>query len=291
MAAMSISTTASLYNPEPVVKYDLISTSLFCNSTTASSKPAPSTITNNTVNSLRKSLALQRLHMGPPHRSFLPQSRQHQQQPLHHSFLHQIQHNHLTHKKTQSTHLADKLEDIMSSPLLIAPLLKKETTATSANATTSSVSYVYTAPCEHHPSTGQTDYLVNDMFPKLTVSNFISLATNQPTNHPPPPSDPSTLPRFFSVTHTSSHSFFLCVSGWLDPEFGLFSVDSSSPSLSKNPVSLLVQLIFTQLTALSFNIQKKAMPICGERRRVLVVVVNVPGVQLYATRILACDGE
>lgn len=30
-----------------------------------------------------------------------------------------------------------------------------------------SADYVYTAPCEHHPSKGQTDYLVNDMFPKL----------------------------------------------------------------------------------------------------------------------------
>ncbi|KAG0257412.1 hypothetical protein BGZ95_005242, partial [Linnemannia exigua] len=30
-----------------------------------------------------------------------------------------------------------------------------------------SAEYVYTAPCEHHPSKGQTDYLVNDMFPKL----------------------------------------------------------------------------------------------------------------------------
>ncbi|KAF9339716.1 Calcium/calmodulin-dependent protein kinase type IV [Linnemannia elongata] len=169
MAAMSISTTTSLYNPEPVVKYDLISTSLFFNSsTTASSKPSPSTTTNNTVNSLRKSLALQRLHMGPPQRSFLPQTRQHQQQPLHHPFfLHPIQHNHHTHKKTQSTQLAGKLEDIMSNPLLIAPLLK-EAAAASPTAPTSPVSYVYTAPCEHHPSTGQTDYLVNDMFPKLT---------------------------------------------------------------------------------------------------------------------------
>ncbi|KAG0298415.1 Calcium-dependent protein kinase 4 [Linnemannia gamsii] len=163
MAAMSISTTASLYNPEPVVKYDLISTSLFYNS----SKPAPSTTTNtttNTINSLRKSLALQRLHMGPPHRSFLPQTRQ--QSPIHHPFLHQIQHQNNTHKKSQSTHhLAGKLEDIMSSPLLIAPLLKKEAASAAASST---VSYVYTAPCEHHPSKGQTDYLVNDMFPKLT---------------------------------------------------------------------------------------------------------------------------
>lgn len=29
--------------------------------------------------------------------------------------------------------------------------------------------YVYTAPCEHHPSKGQTEYLINDMFPKLEV--------------------------------------------------------------------------------------------------------------------------
>ncbi|KAK5828693.1 hypothetical protein F5H01DRAFT_8327 [Linnemannia elongata] len=240
MAAMSISTTTSLYNPEPVVKYDLISTSLFFNSsTTASSKPSPSTTTNNTVNSLRKSLALQRLHMGPPQRSFLPQTRQHQQQPLHHPFfLHPIQHNHHTHKKTQSTQLAGKLEDIMSNPLLIAPLLKKEAAAASPTAPTSPVSYVYTAPCEHHPSTGQTDYLVNDMFPKLT--------------------------------------FFFCMSGWLDPEFGLFSVDSPSSHFAlQNRVSLLVLLIFTQLTALSFNVQKKAMPICGERRRVLVWLLGM----------------
>ncbi|KAG0377560.1 hypothetical protein BGX24_005892 [Mortierella sp. AD032] len=152
MAAMSISAFPSLYNPEPVVKYDLISTSLFYNS---SSKPAPSA-TNNTINSLRKSLALQRLHMGPPHRSFLPQ-------PLH-PFLHQIHH---THKKTQSTHFAGKLEDITSSsPLLIAPL--KEAVVNATSTPVSCPSYVYTAPCEHHPSKGQTDYLVNDMFPKLT---------------------------------------------------------------------------------------------------------------------------
>ncbi|KAF9910809.1 hypothetical protein EC991_005526 [Linnemannia zychae] len=159
MAAMSISAIPSLYNPEPVVKYDLISTSLFLNSSLSSSKPAPST----SINSLRKSLALQRLHMGPPNRSFLPQTRQ----PLHPtSLLHQIHSQH-THKKTQSTHLAGKLEDIMSSPLLIAPLMK-EAAVTAASTPVSCQPYVYTAPCEHHPSKGQTDYLVNDMFPKLT---------------------------------------------------------------------------------------------------------------------------
>ncbi|KAF9207064.1 Calcium/calmodulin-dependent protein kinase type IV [Haplosporangium sp. Z 27] len=91
--------------------------------------------------------------MGSSQRIPLPHSR------LHHPLLHQIQHH--SHKKTQSTQLADKLGDIMSNPLLIAPLKKAET------ATASCQSYVYTAPCEHHPSKGQTDYLVNDMFPKL----------------------------------------------------------------------------------------------------------------------------
>ncbi|KAG0229323.1 hypothetical protein BGX31_006254 [Mortierella sp. GBA43] len=65
------------------------------------------------------------------------------------------------HKKAQSTtHLAGKLRDITSNPLLITPL-KAQTTPVSCQP------YVYTAPCEHHPSKGQTDYLVNDMFPKL----------------------------------------------------------------------------------------------------------------------------
>ncbi|KAG0023355.1 hypothetical protein BGZ80_009667 [Entomortierella chlamydospora] len=91
--------------------------------------------------------------MGSSHRAPLPHSY------LHHTLLHQIQHH--PHKKTQSTQLAGKLEDIMSNPLLIAPLKKAET------ATVSCQQYVYTAPCEHHPSKGQTDYLVNDMFPKL----------------------------------------------------------------------------------------------------------------------------
>ncbi|KAF9934151.1 hypothetical protein FBU30_003175 [Linnemannia zychae] len=178
MAAMSISASPSLYNPESMIKYDLISTSLFYNSS-ASSKPTTTT-TSNVISSLRKSIALQRLHMGPPHRSFLPQTRQHLS-PI----LHQIQ-NHHTYKKTQSGHLAGKLEDIMSSHLLIAPL-KKEITAASAATAVSCQSYVYTAPCEHHPSKGQTDYLINDMFPKLThdlstiefgirIADFVPLA-------------------------------------------------------------------------------------------------------------------
>ncbi|KAF9111216.1 Calcium-dependent protein kinase 4 [Mortierella sp. AM989] len=150
---MSISTTTALYNPDASVKYDLISSSPFFFSSAKSSIGS-----SNNSSLLHKSIHQQRFQMGPSHRSPIPHS------PLPHSrlhnpLLHQIQ-NH-SHKKTQSTQLAGKLEDIMSSPLLIAPLRKAE------NTTGSCQSYVYTAPCEHHPSKGQTDYLVNDMFPKL----------------------------------------------------------------------------------------------------------------------------
>ncbi|KAG0202640.1 hypothetical protein BGX28_004900 [Mortierella sp. GBA30] len=146
MAAMSLSTTASIYNPDPAIKYDLISPSFYF-----ASKPATSSSGNNI---LRKAIIHQRLHMAP-HRAALPIP--HSPRLTQHHLLHQIQ-----HKKTHSSiSLAGKLEDIMSSPLVIAPL-KKETIAA-----TSCQSYVYTAPCEHHPSKGQTDYLVNDMFPKL----------------------------------------------------------------------------------------------------------------------------
>jgi len=82
----------------------------------------------------------------------------------------------------------------MSSPLLMGPLSATVETATTMDETTNGSDaaqlreelyslehqpmeemvccseYVYTAPCEHHPSKGQTDYLVNDMFPKLEVS-------------------------------------------------------------------------------------------------------------------------
>ncbi|KAF9324657.1 hypothetical protein BG006_000343 [Podila minutissima] len=145
MATVSFSTASSIYTP--AVKYDLISLS-------TPSKSTPSSPNTNysfsTAHSLRKSILQQRVPLGAPLR----------QQTL----LHQIQHTHThSHKKTHSTQLAGKLEDIMSSPLLIAPLATlNETTATPAK------DYVYTAPCEHHPSKGQTDYLVNDMFPKLT---------------------------------------------------------------------------------------------------------------------------
>ncbi|KAF9380229.1 hypothetical protein CPB97_008492, partial [Podila verticillata] len=146
MAAVSFSTASSIYTP--AVKYDLISLS--------SSKSTPSSPNTNyslgatsTTHSLRKSILQQRLPLGPPLR----------QQTL----LHQIHHAH-SHKKTHSTQLAGKLEDIMSNPLLIAPFA----TLNETTATTPAKDYVYTAPCEHHPSKGQTDYLVNDMFPKLS---------------------------------------------------------------------------------------------------------------------------
>ncbi|KAF9960627.1 Calcium/calmodulin-dependent protein kinase type IV [Mortierella alpina] len=111
MAAMSISTTASLYNPEPAVKYDLISPSLF-------HLASPQSAATGTNGSLRR------------------------------------------------------LEDIMSNPLLIEPLTKDV-------AAVSCQSYVYTAPCEHHPSKGRTDYLVNDMFPKLTTVPVAGLAERE----------------------------------------------------------------------------------------------------------------
>ncbi|KAF8930673.1 hypothetical protein BGZ58_008101 [Dissophora ornata] len=150
---MSISITATLYNPDAAVKYDLISPSpLYFPSKSSAS-------TDHSSNPLRKAILQQRLHMGPPHRIPTPQGRLHHHHHHHNPLLHQIQGH--SHKKTQSTQLAGKLEDIMSNPLLIAPLKKSET------ATAACQPYVYTAPCEHHPSKGQTDYLVNDMFPKL----------------------------------------------------------------------------------------------------------------------------
>ncbi|KAG0309916.1 hypothetical protein BGZ98_000004 [Dissophora globulifera] len=169
---MSISTTTALYSLDPAVKYDLVSPSVasFFSASSASTASAAST-------SLRKAIIHQHLNMGPPLRVQTPQARL-QQHPL----LHQIQSSSHSHKKAQSTQLAGKLEDIMSNPLLIAPL-KKSVVET----TTACQPYVYTAPCEHHPSKGQTDYLVNDMFPKhkhdlstiefgIRIADFMPLA-------------------------------------------------------------------------------------------------------------------
>ncbi|KAG0025418.1 hypothetical protein BGZ81_007182 [Podila clonocystis] len=84
------------------------------------------------------------------------------------------------HKKTHSIQL-EKLADTLSSPLVQSPLQQShvidwavdaqareiETEPESPNCATCE-DYVYKAPCEHHPSKGQTEYLINDIFPKLT---------------------------------------------------------------------------------------------------------------------------
>ncbi|KAF9572615.1 hypothetical protein EC968_009606 [Mortierella alpina] len=164
---------------------------------------------------------LQQRHMtmvSLPYRNTLLQRRQQQQQHRSsyghgHPLIHQIQ-THIRstsqsqysvilspglHKKTQSTHLAGKLEDIMSSPIMQGPLNVASDKTTKAAAASGpqplqdpsevvmdndlqgcgseaerEADYVYTAPCEHHPSKGQTDYLVNDMFPKLEASHDLS---------------------------------------------------------------------------------------------------------------------
>lgn len=145
-----MATTTAIYNLDATIEYDLITLSPLH---FPSIKPA----NNDSSSSLRKAILQQLLHMGSSHHLPLPSS------PLFkHSLLHQLQGH--SYKKTRSTtNLAGKLQDIISNPLMIAPL-KTETTAVSCQP------YVYTAPCEHHPSKGQTDYLVNDMLPKLRVS-------------------------------------------------------------------------------------------------------------------------
>ncbi|KAI8596059.1 hypothetical protein EDD21DRAFT_17108 [Dissophora ornata] len=89
------------------------------------------------------------------------------------------------HKRTQSIQLAGRLEDVMSNPLLQGSLggtVSNMDIGVPSKAQNNDVleeddeesrccsDYVYTAPCEHHPSKGQTEYLVNDMFPKLKAS-------------------------------------------------------------------------------------------------------------------------
>ncbi|CAO3571268.1 unnamed protein product [Mortierella alpina] len=174
----------------------------------------PSNAGSNSKGSNPHPRSLQQRHMtmvSLPYRNTLLQRRQQQQQHRSsyghgHPLIHQIQ-THIRstsqsqysvilspglHKKTQSTHLAGKLEDIMSSPMMQGPLNVATDKASKAAAlsgphamhdsskalmeselqvrgseTEKEADYVYTAPCEHHPSKGQTDYLVNDMFPKL----------------------------------------------------------------------------------------------------------------------------
>ncbi|KAF9166751.1 hypothetical protein DFQ26_006964 [Actinomortierella ambigua] len=168
---MSFSSTSTLYNP--TFKYDLI-----CLSSPVHSSPKSSS-SSSTTSPLQKSIRQQRMNAS---------------QHLFHHRPHHASHQHsLTstiHKKTNSIQLAGKLEAIMSSPLMspvkeafhsslvdaavksAAPIAAPKSAALSSSASCvdkrrDSTDYVYTAPCEHHPSKGQTDYLVNDMFPKL----------------------------------------------------------------------------------------------------------------------------
>ncbi|KAG0229555.1 hypothetical protein BGW42_001534 [Actinomortierella wolfii] len=167
---MSFSSTSTLYNP--TFKYDLI-----CLSSPV--HPSKSSSIGSSASSLHKTIRQQRMNVS--------------QHLLHHRH-HNTSHPHtLTqpifstiHKKTSSTQLAGKLEAIMSSPLMppvkeafhssLADAAAKSAASPKPVSSTSmpctdkrcdSADYVYTAPCEHHPSKGQTDYLVNDMFPKL----------------------------------------------------------------------------------------------------------------------------
>ncbi|KAG0337867.1 hypothetical protein BG004_007460 [Podila humilis] len=113
---------------------------------------------------------------------------------------HQSQRQH--HKKTHSIQIATKVVETLKSPLVHSPLQQShvfdwdtvhaqdkemETKPVSPSSCASCGDYVYMAPCEHHPSKGQTEYLINDMLPKLThdlstiefgirVSDFMPLA-------------------------------------------------------------------------------------------------------------------
>ncbi|KAF9413260.1 hypothetical protein BGZ94_000782 [Podila epigama] len=143
MAAISYSTSSSLLYSPTTVKFDLITPS----DSHHSSKHTSST-------SLRKSILHQRLT-----------PRRHPAHSIHTRTSTSTSTNN-THKKTCSTQLAGKLEDIMSNPLLI-PTAPLSTLSEAMPTSTSTQDYVYTAPCEHHPCLSQTDYLINDMFPKL----------------------------------------------------------------------------------------------------------------------------
>ncbi|KAG0198753.1 hypothetical protein BGX28_007830 [Mortierella sp. GBA30] len=103
------------------------------------------------------------------------------------------------HKKSPSIQLAGKLEDILSSPIMQGPLslvpdgLDAKTTGSDTLITPSETQqrqgyggettdketdYVYTAPCEHHPSKGQTDYLhdLSTIEFGIRIADFMPLA-------------------------------------------------------------------------------------------------------------------
>ncbi|KAF8953834.1 Calcium-dependent protein kinase 4 [Haplosporangium bisporale] len=112
-------------------------------------------------------------------------------------------HRHITkngHKKMHSIQLGKLTNNLSSHALVQSPLQQShvidwtvgaqareiETEPESPSCATCE-DYVYMAPCEHHPSKGQTEYLINDIFPKLThdlstiefgirISDFMPLA-------------------------------------------------------------------------------------------------------------------
>ncbi|KAF9427335.1 CBL-interacting serine/threonine-protein kinase 1 [Podila epigama] len=101
-----------------------------------------------------------------------------------HSFAHSHSHS---HKKTHSIQLGTKHHETPSNsnpsnPRVQSPLQQSHIidwdalnaqarameTEPDGSCPTCKDSYVYMAPCEHHPSKGRTEYLINDIFPKLT---------------------------------------------------------------------------------------------------------------------------
>lgn len=87
------------------------------------------------------------------------------------------------HKKTHSIQLGRLADNLSSHALVQSPLQQSHVIDWTVDAQAREIEtepespscvtcedYVYMAPCEHHPSKGQTEYLINDIFPKLTVS-------------------------------------------------------------------------------------------------------------------------
>ncbi|KAF9189444.1 hypothetical protein BGZ51_009555 [Haplosporangium sp. Z 767] len=230
--------TISLHPVTPPVATSTVSSS---SNNGSSFSPGTASVNSSGSGNNKRAIVQQRhMTMAVPFRNTLWQRRhqyQHRSSYGHgHPFIHQIQthirnsnrsHHNLNlspgHKKTHSTQLAGKLEDIMSSSLLQGPLnaspmdaseeFSQAHDAIALNAQTQSQmygqdhafdkgpespdsccsDYVYTAPCEHHPSKGQTDYLINDMFPKLEAKKFKAVAVWASITHGKRTHDLSTI--------------------------------------------------------------------------------------------------
>ncbi|KAF9429431.1 hypothetical protein BGZ76_001312 [Entomortierella beljakovae] len=166
--------------------------------------PQPNRSTSNATNPLQRSIGKHRLSLvSQPRRLLHHALQQCQHRSIYgqgHPLMHQIQahlrtnsqdlkgdhNNH--HKKNQSIQLADKFQDVMSDPLLQGSLNGaavdiSETDTTGARAKgeeeqTLESDYVYTAPCEHHPSKGQKEYLhdLSTIEFGIRISDFMPLA-------------------------------------------------------------------------------------------------------------------